>query len=241
MAGEVRKVGTRPLGVNLFVPEQDPSDPSARRLRRALAPAGRPAGRAAPEPGAYVDDEYPKLDHLTAHPVPLISLPGSACPPRTTSPGCDAGSAVVLDATSAGGGGGGGRLARTQMVCRASKRAGTGRPGRPAAAGDHHGRSPRRRAELTDLPSSPRAVAGRAKRRRPPRAGCRGRAGGHAVPHRSGGRHDPRTGSPAGRRPRGHRGSPRVLSGRAAPARCATASQTGWRRAGDRLPPRCTT
>ncbi|MCT1455963.1 NAD(P)H-dependent flavin oxidoreductase [Kocuria rhizophila] len=104
MAGEVREIAahTDRFGVNLFVPEQDPSDPAAlAAYARALAPVAAELGVPAPEPGAYVDDEYPaKLDHLTAHPVPLVSFTFGLPTADDVARLRNAGSAVVLNATS---------------------------------------------------------------------------------------------------------------------------------------------
>lgn len=105
MAEEVREVAahTDRFGVNLFVPEQDPSDPAAlAAYARALAPVAAELGVPAPEPGEYVDDEYPaKLAHLTAHPVPLVSFTFGLPIADDVARLRNAGSAVVLNATSA--------------------------------------------------------------------------------------------------------------------------------------------
>ena len=104
MAEEVRDVAahTDRFGVNLFVPEREPSDPAAlAAYARALAPVAAELGVPAPEPGAYVDDEYPaKLDHLTVHPVPLVSFTFGLPTADDVARLRNAGSAVVLNATS---------------------------------------------------------------------------------------------------------------------------------------------
>ena len=105
VAEEVREVAahTDRFGVNLFVPERDPSDPAAlAAYARALAPVAAELGVPAPEPGEYVDDEYSaKLDHLTAHPVPLVSFTFGLPTADDVARLRNAGSAVVLNATSA--------------------------------------------------------------------------------------------------------------------------------------------
>ncbi|WP_124109634.1 NAD(P)H-dependent flavin oxidoreductase [Kocuria rhizophila] len=105
MAGEVREVAahTDRFGVNLFVPERDPSDPAAlAAYARALAPVAAELGVPAPDPGEYVDDEYPaKLAHLTAHPVPLVSFTFGLPTADDVARLRNAGSAVVLNTTSA--------------------------------------------------------------------------------------------------------------------------------------------
>ena len=103
MAAEITQVSgsARHYGVNLFVPEADPSDPQElTRYAAALAPLAEELGVAAPAPGPLVDDHYAaKLEHLVAHPVPVVSftfgLPSSAHVARLRS----VGSAVVLNAT----------------------------------------------------------------------------------------------------------------------------------------------
>ena len=105
MAEEVREVAahTDRFGVNLFVPEKDPSDPAALAdYARALAPPAAELDVATPQPGEYVDDEYPaKLAHLTAHPVPLVSFTFGLPTADDVARLRNAGSAVVLNATSA--------------------------------------------------------------------------------------------------------------------------------------------
>ena len=104
MAEEIREVAahTDRFGVNLFVPEQDPSDPAALAdYARALAPLAAELGVPAPQPGEYVDDEYPaKLAHLTAHPVPLVSFTFGLPTADDVARLRNAGSGVVLHATS---------------------------------------------------------------------------------------------------------------------------------------------
>ena len=105
MADEIREVAahTGCFGVNLFVPEQDPSDPAhLEAYALVLAPLAAELGVAAPEVGEFTDDDYAaKLEHLVAHPVPLVSftfgLPDAVDVARLR----EAGSAVVLNATSA--------------------------------------------------------------------------------------------------------------------------------------------
>lgn len=103
MAEEIWEVAaqTDRFGVNLFVPEQDPSDPAElEAYARALAPLAAELGVAAPQPGDFSDDHYAaKLDHLATHPGPLVSftfgLPSADDVARLQS----VGTAVVLNAT----------------------------------------------------------------------------------------------------------------------------------------------
>lgn len=105
MAAEIDDVraATLSFGVNLFVPEQDPSDPQALvAYADALAPMAAELGLPAPEPGPFNDDHYPaKVDYLVANPVPLVSftfgLPTADDVARLRS----VGSTVVLNATDA--------------------------------------------------------------------------------------------------------------------------------------------
>ena len=105
MADEIREVAahTDRFGVNLFVPEQDPSDPAhLAAYARSLASLAAELGVEAPAVGEFTDDDYTaKLDHLVARPVPLVSftfgLPSAADVARLR----EAGSAVVLNATTA--------------------------------------------------------------------------------------------------------------------------------------------
>lgn len=105
MAEEIREVAARTdhFGVNLFVPERDPSDPEQlEAYARALVSVAADLDVPAPQPGPFTDDDYPaKLDHLVANPVPLVSftfgLPGAADVARLR----EAGSVVVLNATDA--------------------------------------------------------------------------------------------------------------------------------------------
>lgn len=103
MAAEIRKVAERAdrFGVNLFTPEQDPSDPAQLdAFADALAPLAAELGVPAPRPGEYTDDHYAaKLDHLVAQPVPAVSftfgLPSVDDVARLRS----VGTAVILNAT----------------------------------------------------------------------------------------------------------------------------------------------
>lgn len=103
MATEIddARAGTLNFGVNLFVPESDPSDPQAlAAYAAALAPMAAELGKPTPEPGLFSDDHYAaKLDYLAANPVPLVSftfgLPSAADVARLRS----VGTAVVLNAT----------------------------------------------------------------------------------------------------------------------------------------------
>ena len=103
MAAEIDDVraGTLIFGVNVFVPEADPSDPGALAgYAAALAPMAAELGVTAPEPGPFNDDHYAaKLDYLVANPVPLVSftfgLPTADDVARLRSVGTE----IVLNAT----------------------------------------------------------------------------------------------------------------------------------------------
>ena len=103
MAAEIDDVraGTLKFGVNLFVPESDPSDPGRlAAYAAALASMALELGLAAPEPGPFSDDHYAaKVDYLVANPVPLVSftfgLPSADDVARLRSVGTE----IVLNAT----------------------------------------------------------------------------------------------------------------------------------------------
>jgi len=103
MAAEIDDVraGTLNFGVNLFVPESDPSDPGRlAAYAAALASMALELGLAAPEPGPFSDDHYAaKVDYLVANPVPLVSftfgLPTADDVARLRSVGTE----IVLNAT----------------------------------------------------------------------------------------------------------------------------------------------
>lgn len=105
MAVEIEQVRSAVgnFGVNVFVPESDPSDPGdLAAYARALAPLAAELGVDPPRPGEFSDDHYAaKLDHLVAHPVPVVSftfgLPGEDDVARLRG----AGSTIVLNATDA--------------------------------------------------------------------------------------------------------------------------------------------
>lgn len=103
MAQEIREVAVKTdrYGVNLFVPEQDPSDPGElEAFARALAPVAAELGVAAPQPGEFSDDHYAaKLDHLATHPVPLVSFTFGLPSPDDVARLRSAGTVVVLNAT----------------------------------------------------------------------------------------------------------------------------------------------
>lgn len=105
MAAEIEEVRSvvGNFGVNVFVPEAEASDPAGlAAYARALAPLAAELGVAPPRPAGFSDDHYAaKLDHLVAHPVPVVSftfgLPCAEDIARLRA----AGSAVVLNATDA--------------------------------------------------------------------------------------------------------------------------------------------
>jgi nitronate monooxygenase len=99
----VRALTDRPFGVNLFVPECRPADPRAvTAYALALEALAAELGVDPPVPTPAGDDHYPeKVAGLIADPIPLVSftfgLPGS----EEVKALQNAGSAVVLNATTA--------------------------------------------------------------------------------------------------------------------------------------------
>lgn len=103
MAAEIEEVRgqARNFGVNVFVPESDPSDSDdLARYAAALAPLADELGVPAPVPGPFADDHYAaKLDHLVARPVPVVSFTFGLPSPDDVARLRSVGSAVVLNAT----------------------------------------------------------------------------------------------------------------------------------------------
>ncbi|GAA4285204.1 nitronate monooxygenase [Brevibacterium daeguense] len=98
----VRALTDRPFGVNLFVPEHRPSDAGAvAAYAAALEPLATELGVEPPVPAPAGDDHYrEKVADLIADPVPLVSFTFGLPSREEVRALQEAGSAVVLNATT---------------------------------------------------------------------------------------------------------------------------------------------